>query len=653
MKKNFMEVKKMPNFNKAHEKPWCELSGWAGISDFQVYLFNTGENFQSYEMLGSHKIMVGNQSAFRFAVWAPNANNVKIAGDFNGWNGFGYDLIRIGTSGIWYGVFDNLSDGMLYKYEIDGCDGKTYLKADPFAQEQELRPGTASRLRESKQYKWGDANWLKKRDNAYHAPMNIYEVHLGSWKTHEDGSLYTYDELADELVEYVKDMNYTHIELMPVTEYPFDGSWGYQVTGFFAPTARYGSAEGLKKFVNKCHRYGISVIMDWVPAHFPRDAHGLRMFDGGPVYEYADTRLGEHKDWGTMVFDYSRSEVVSFLMSSAYYWANEFHFDGLRVDAVSSMLYRDYSRNDGEWVANIYGGNGNLEAMAFLRKLNTTMCDKFPGFTMIAEESTAWPNVTQPAKDNGLGFTYKWNMGWMNDTLRYISMDPYFRKDNHSLLTFLMLYAYSEKFILPLSHDEVVHGKRSLVDKMFGTYEDKFEAYKTLLGYYMSVPGKKLMFMGGEIAQFIEWRYDEGLEWHLLDIDKHKKFQNFVKDLNAFYKSNKSFWYNEDSWDGFKWINASDNETSVLSYMRIGKAKTDVTVVAANFTPVDRATYKLGVPSAGDYEVVLSSNDEKYGGTGIGKKTFRAVKEPYSDLPYTIMADIPGNTVLYIRKKKK
>lgn len=643
----------MPNLNKACEKPWCELGGWAGISDFQVYLFNTGENFQSYEMLGSHKIVVGKQSAWRFAVWAPNAKAVKIAGDFNGWSGYEYDLIPIGTSGIWYGVFENLSEGMLYKYEIDGCDGKTYLKADPFAQEQELRPGTASRLRASKPYKWGDANWLKKRDNAYYGPMNIYEVHLGSWKTHDDGTLFTYDEMADELVEYVKDMNYTHIELMPVTEYPFDGSWGYQVTGFFAPTSRYGSAEGLKKFINKCHKYGISVIMDWVPAHFPRDAHGLRMFDGGPVYEYADTRLGEHKDWGTMVFDYSRSEVISFLMSSAYYWANEFHFDGLRVDAVSSMLYRDYSRNDGEWVANIYGGNGNLEAMSFLRKLNSTMCDKFPGFAMIAEESTAWPNVTKPANEDGLGFTYKWNMGWMNDTLRYIGMDPFFRKDNHSLLTFLMLYAYSEKFILPLSHDEVVHGKKSLVDKMFGNYDEKFDGYKTLLGYYMSVPGKKLMFMGGEIAQFIEWRYDEGLEWHLLDVDKHKKFHNFVKDLNAFYKANKSFWYNEDSWNGFKWINASDNETSVLSYMRIGKAKTDVTVVAANFTPVDRETYKLGVPSAGDYEVVLSSNDEKYGGRGTGKKIFHAVKEPYADLPYTIMADIPGNTILYIRKKKK
>ncbi len=641
----------MATYNKALQKPWSDMAEWAGISEFQTYLFNTGENFQSYEMLGPHKITAGGKSAWRLSVWAPNAEAVKVAGDFNGWNGQGYELIRISTSGLWYGVFEDLSDGAMYKYEIDGCDKVRYLRADPYATQQELRPGTASVLSELGAFKWTDSAWIKKRNNAYNAPMNIYEVHPGSWKMHEDGSFYTYSELC-ELADYCAEMSYTHIELMPVTEYPFDGSWGYQVTGFFAPTARYGTPNQLKEFINYCHKKGISVIMDWVPAHFPRDAHGLRMYDGGAAYEYADTRMGEHKDWGTMVFDYSRSEVVSFLMSSAYYWACEYHFDGLRVDAVSSMLYRDYSRNDGEWTANIYGGNENIEAIEFLKKLNYTMCHRFDGFMMIAEESTAWPYVTKPAEDGGLGFTYKWNMGWMNDTLRYTSMDPYFRKDNHSLLTFLMMYAYSEHFILPLSHDEVVHGKHSLVDKMFGSYDDKFSGYKTLLGYYMSMPGKKLMFMGGDIAQFIEWRYDEGLEWHLLELDKHKTFHKYVKELNAFYKTNKSFWQNEDSWDGFKWINASDNECSIVSYMRLGKAKSDVTIVAANFTPVRRATYKLGVPTSGEYEVVFTSDDPSYGGEGVGKTTFRAKKEPYADLPYTIMADIPGNSVMYIRKKK-
>ena len=643
----------MPIYNKALCEPWKALADWAGISEFQVYLFNTGENFQSYEMLGSHKIMVGDKSAWRFAVWAPNAKCVRVTGDFNDWNGEGYELIKIGNTGIWYGVFENLPDGALYKYALSGCDGNTYMKTDPFAVECELRPDTASKLADFKPYKWKDTAWIKKRTDALDKPMNIYEVHPGSWKTHEDGSLFTYKELADSLVDYVKDMNYTHIELMPITEYPFDGSWGYQVTGYFAPTSRYGTADELKYFVDKCHKNGISVIMDWVPAHFPRDAHGLRMFDGGPVYEYADTRLGEHKDWGTMVFDYSKSEVISFLLSSAYYWAAEFHFDGLRVDAVSSMLYRDYSRNDGEWVANKYGGNENLEAIELLKKLNFTMSENFPGFITIAEESTAWPYVTKPVNEGGLGFTYKWNMGWMNDTLRYMSMDSYFRKDNHSLLTFLMVYAFSEKFILPLSHDEVVHGKHSLIDKMFGSYEDKFAAYKTLLGYYMSVPGKKLMFMGGEIAQFIEWRYDEGLEWHLLELDSHKKFHKYVKALNTFYKENKSLWQYEQSWDGFKWINASDNETSVVSYIRMGKAKSDYTIVMANFTPVDRGQYKIGVPSTGEYEVVLSSDDKKYGGSGKGKKVFKAFKEPYADFPYTIMAEIKGNTVIYLRKKKK
>ena len=631
-----------------------EEKTWADISRFQTYLFNSGDNFKSYEMLGAHKVKVNGKTGWRFAVWAPNAVSVRVVGEFNNWDGYDKTLERIETSGVWYGFFTDIKEGMLYKYAIEARDGKTYYRADPYAIKSELRPGTASVVKDISGYKWGDKSWLTKRskENTMHKPMNIYEMHVGSWRIHDDGSFYTYRELADELVPYIKEMGYTHIEMMPVTEYPFDGSWGYQVTGFFSATARYGESEDLKYLVDKCHKNGIGVIMDWVPAHFPRDAHGLRMFDGTPTYEYADPRMGEHKDWGTMVFDYSKSEVISFLTSSAYFWAEEYHMDGIRVDAVSSMLYRDYSRNDGEWVPNIYGGNGNLEAVDFLKKLNKILGTEFPNFMMIAEESTAWPLVTAPPENGGLGFNYKWNMGWMNDTLRYMSMDPYFRKDNHSLLTFVMMYAYSENFILPLSHDEVVHGKHSLIDKMFGSYDDKFNAYKTLLGYYMTMPGKKLLFMGGEFGQFLEWRYDDQLEWNLLDIEKHKKLHQFVKDLNHFYLENKALWEFEDGWDGFRWVNEADNENSVLSYIRRGKRVADNVVVVANFTPVDRPIYKIGVPVAGEYEVVFHSNASKYGGTKrITKKTYKAERMQFSDMMYTIKVAVDGNSVMFIKKK--
>ena len=632
----------------------AEEMTWAGISRFQVYLFNSGENFQSYKMLGSHKIKLDGKSGWRFAVWAPHAKSVRVVGEFNGWNGWDKMLEPIESSGIWYGFFTDIEENMLYKYAIEAQNGEIVYKTDPFAVKCELRPGTASLTKVLDGYKWGDKKWMDTRgDNStLLKPVNIYEMHVGSWKIHEDGSYYTYKELADELVPYIKDMGYTHIEMMPVTEYPFDGSWGYQVTGYFSATTRYGDCHELQYLIDKCHKSGIGVIMDWVPAHFPRDAHGLRMFDGSPTYEYADPRLGEHKDWGTMVFDYEKSEVISFLISSAYFWAKEYHMDGIRVDAVSSMLYRDYSRNDGEWIPNKYGGNGNLEAVDFLRKLNRTMGTEFPNFMMIAEESTAWPMVTAPPDNDGLGFNYKWNMGWMNDTLRYMSMDPYFRKDNHGLLTFVMMYAYSENFILPLSHDEVVHGKHSLIDKMFGSYEDKFHAYRTLLGYYMTMPGKKLLFMGGEFGQFLEWRYDDQLEWNLLDMENHKKLHAFVKDLNHFYLDNKALWENETSWDGFRWVNEADNENSVLSYIRRGKNVNDNVIVVANFTPVSRPIYKIGVPVAGSYEVVLHSNASKYGGTRrVAKKTYKAANEPYSDMAYTIEVEVDGNSFMMLRKK--
>ena len=632
-----------------------EEKTWANISRFQTYLFNSGDNFKSYEMLGSHKVKIDGVDGWRFAVWAPKAVSVRVVGDFNDWNGYDKMLERIETSGVWYGFFTDIEEGMLYKYAIEAEDGETYYKADPYAVKSELRPGTASVTKDiSNNYKWGDKAWISARgkNSTLTEPMNIYEIHIGSWKIHDDGSFYTYRELADELVPYVKKMGYTHIELMPITEYPFDGSWGYQVTGFFSATTRYGESEDLKYLIDKCHKNHIGIIMDWVPAHFPRDAHGLRMFDGTPVYEYADPRLGEHKDWGTMVFDYSKSEVVSFLISSAYFWAEQYHIDGIRVDAVSSMLYRDYSRNDGEWVPNEYGGNGNLEAVDFLKKLNKIMGTEFPNFMMVAEESTAWPLVTAPPENDGLGFNYKWNMGWMNDTLRYMGMDPYFRKDYHSLLTFMMMYAYSENYILPLSHDEVVHGKGSMLNKMFGEYDEKFAAYRTLLGYYMTMPGKKMLFMGGEFGQMLEWRYDDQLEWNVLEIDKHKRLHQYVKDLNHFYMENKALWELDTSWDGFRWVNEADSENSVLSYIRRGRHAADNVVVVANFTPVERPIYKIGVPLAGEYEVVFHSSAVKYGGNKrITKKVYKTKNMQFSDMMYTIEVAIDGNSVMFLKKK--
>ena len=632
-----------------------EEKTWANISRFQTYLFNSGDNFKSYEMLGSHKVKIDGVDGWRFAVWAPKAVSVRVVGDFNDWNGYDKMLERIETSGVWYGFFTDIEEGMLYKYAIEAENGETYYKADPYAVKSELRPGTASVTKDiSNNYKWGDKAWISARgkNSTLTEPMNIYEIHIGSWKIHDDGSFYTYRELADELVPYVKKMGYTHIEIMPITEYPFDGSWGYQVTGFFSATTRYGESEDLKYLIDKCHKNQIGIIMDWVPAHFPRDAHGLRMFDGTPVYEYADPRLGEHKDWGTMVFDYSKSEVISFLISSAYFWAEQYHIDGIRVDAVSSMLYRDYSRNDGEWVPNEYGGNGNLEAVDFLKKLNKIMGTEFPNFMMVAEESTAWPLVTAPPENDGLGFNYKWNMGWMNDTLRYMGMDPYFRKDNHSLLTFMMMYAYSENYILPLSHDEVVHGKGSMLNKMFGEYDEKFAAYRTLLGYYMTMPGKKMLFMGGEFGQMLEWRYDDQLEWNVLEIDKHKRLHQYVKDLNHFYMENKALWELDTSWDGFRWVNEADSENSVLSYIRRGRHAADNVVVVANFTPVERPIYKIGVPLAGEYEVVFHSSAVKYGGNKrITKKVYKTKNMQFSDMMYTIEVAIDGNSVMFLKKK--
>lgn len=632
---------------------------WAGISDFQLYIFNEGTNFKSYHMLGAHfietEIEGKKQKGWRFAVWAPNAAAVSLAGDFNDWEAGSRPLEKIGTTGVWYGFFTDIEEGMLYKYAVEDKTGKIVMKADPYARFAELRPSTASVVKGRSAYCWQDKQWISKRGKTppYDKPVLIYEMHAGSWRLHEDGSFYTYRELADELIPYVKELGYTHIELMPLMEYPYDGSWGYQVTGYFAATSRYGTCEDLKYFIDTAHKMNVGVIMDWVPAHFPRDAHGLAKFDGTCTYEYADPRMGEHKDWGTLVFDYSKNEVVSFLLSSAYFWVEEYHVDGLRVDAVSSMLYRDYSRKDGEWTANIHGGNENLEAIAFLQNLNKVMFSDFPNIFMIAEESTAWGLVTGPVHEGGLGFNYKWNMGWMNDTLRYMSMDPFFRKPNHNLLTFLMFYAYSENFILPLSHDEVVHGKLSLLDKMYGDYDEKFDSYRALMGYYLSLPGKKLLFMGGEFGQFTEWKFDGQLDWNLLENEKHQKLMEYIRDINHFYLENKPFWQIDGSWDGFTWINDKDCDNSVLSYMRNGKAKGDHVIVVANFTPVRRMKYVVGVPAGGEYEVVLNSDAIRYGGgTRMVKRTYKAKKKQFMEMPYVIEIDLPGLAVIYLKKKK-
>ena len=625
---------------------------WDGISEFQLYLFNEGTNFRSYEMLGTHKTKKG----WRFAVWAPNAERVCLVGSFNGWELTDMPLERIGTTGVWYGTFDGICEGDLYKYAIFGEDGKAELKIDPFAFRSELRPGTASVVGDTGDFLWNDGEWLKKRrkKTPYERPMLIYELHPGSWRRHKNGEFLSYRELAEELIPYVKEMGYTHIELMPITEYPFDGSWGYQVTGYFSATSRYGSPADLKYFVNECHNNGIAVITDWVPAHFPKDAHGLFRFDGTPLYEYRDPRIGEHKDWGTAVFDYSRYEVKSFLMSSAHFWVNEFHMDGLRVDAVSSMIYRDYSRGDGEWIPNIYGGNQNLEAVEFLKDLNKMMFSEFPGILMIAEESTAWPMVTAPVENGGLGFNYKWNMGWMNDTLRYMSMDPYFRKYNHNLLTFLMFYAYSENFILPLSHDEVVHGKASLLNKMFGNYDEKFASLRTLIAYFLALPGKKLLFMGADLGEFIEWRYDEELEWHLLEYEKHRKLNLYLKTVNHYYVENRAFWFNDRDWNGFSWIRDNDNENSVIAFMRTGARKSEFVIVVCNFTPVTRKKYLIGVPSKGEYVVQIDSSWESFGGGRKKRRVkYKAEKQKNSEYPYSIEVDIEGLSALYIVKEKE
>ena len=615
-----------------------------------VYLFHNGTNYKAYKFFGNHKI---NKDKFAFRVWAPNATAVSVVGDFNSWDN-NANKCKLVAPGIWEATVKGVNIYDCYKYAVTSPTGVVHLKADPYAVHQETRPGTGSKVYELHNYSWGDEAWQKKKENQniLAQPINIYEVHFGSWKRHDDGNFLTYREMAEQLVPYVKDMGYTHIEMLPIMEYPYDGSWGYQVTGYFAATSRYGLPEDLMYFVDCCHKAGIGVILDWVPAHFPKDAFGLYEFDGTCCYEYSDMKKGEHKEWGTRVFDYSKNEVKSFLISSAEYWIDEFHFDGIRVDAVASMLYLDYCRKDGEWTPNKNGGRENLEAVEFFKQLNSTILSNHPGSMMIAEESTAWPMITMPPDKGGLGFNFKWNMGWMNDMLRYTSMDPLFRKGNHNCITFSFFYAFSENFILPNSHDEVVHGKASLLNKMPGEYEMKFDGMRLFLAYMMAHPGKKLLFMGSEFGQFIEWNYKQGLDWLLLDYDQHRQLQGFTRELNNFYSEHSELWEIDYSWEGFQWISSEDNCNSVIAFRRIN-SKGEEIIAVFNWTPNNFSSYKIGVPEKGTYKVLLDTSLAKYGGDKSRKdNAYKTKAQPIHGYEQNIDLKLHGLSALFLQKVK-
>jgi len=618
-------------------------------NDFPLYVFHQGKNYKAQEFLGAHKV---EENKYVFRVWAPNAVSVAVSGTFNGWDDNASPMYRLNDAGVWEAYVENVKMYDAYKFVIVAQNGMRLYKADPYATHAETRPATASKIFESS-YKWRDGAWLKKRKatSVYKSPINIYEVHLGSWRKYGDGNNLSYRDLAKELVEYVKDMGYTHIEMMPVAEHPFDGSWGYQVTGYFAVTSRFGTPDDFKYLVDECHRAGIGVIVDWVPAHFPKDAHGLADFDGSPCYEYADVRKGEHLGWGTKVFDYGRNEVRSFLISNACFWFDEYHIDGLRVDAVASMLYLDYGRDDGQWIANENGGNENLEAVAFMRELNETVFREHGDVMMLAEESTSWPMVSKPVFMGGLGYNFKWNMGWMNDILRYFSLDGIYKKFNHDLITFSFFYAFSENFVLPISHDEVVHGKGSLINKIPGSYNAKFAGVRAFLGYMYAHPGKKLLFMGSEFGQFIEWDYKKGLDWLLLDYEMHVLLKDYAKALNKFYKKNSPMWEIDYSWEGFDWLVSDDNENSVIAFTRTDE-KGDMLVAVCNFTPVHRKSYKIGVPKNDAYEIVFNSDAAKFGGSGERiKKTYKTQKGEMHGKAQFIDLNLPPMTTLYLKPK--
>ena len=618
--------------------------------------FLHGESAHAYEFLGSHFVNWDNRDGVVFRVWAPNALSVSIVGDFNNWDSNANFMYKISDSGVWELFIEGVQEFTCYKYCVETPWSERVLKTDPYAFHCETRPDNASRVYEIDGYEWHDESWLNFKKEHPHKtqPINVYEINAGSWRKYEDGNVFSYRKLADELIPYVKNMGYTHIEFMPLTEFPFDGSWGYQVTGYFAATSRYGEPKDLMYLIDRCHQEGIGVILDWVPAHFPKDAHGLARFDGTGCYEYEDYRIGEHKEWGTYIFNYSRFEVTSFLISSAMFWLDMYHVDGIRVDAVASMLYLDYNRKDGEWIANCYGGRENLVAVDFLQKLNSVVHMYHPEAMMIAEESTAWPNVTRyPIQDMGLGFDYKWNMGWMNDMLSYISLDPLWRNYHHDTLTFSMVYAFSENFMLPISHDEVVYGKGSLINKMPGDYDMKFAGVRGFITYMMAHPGKKLMFMGSEIGQFDEWNAEKQIEWNLLDYEKHRQLNHFLAEANKFYRDVPAMHENDYDWNGFQWIALDDYQHSVIAFRRIAYDGSEI-ICVCNFQPVTREKYRVGVPVYGIYEEVFNSESEEFGGCGIvnsGDIKTKKVKDHEFD--YSIEITLPPLGVTYYKLKKE
>ena len=625
----------------------------SNFTEMDCYLFGQATHYEIYRKMGAHAMTVNGEEGVCFDVWAPHADSVYVIGDFNNWNEGANRMERVKpeTMGVFECFIPGVKVGNMYKFMIKTRDGRRLYKADPYANYAQLRPDTASVVTDISNFKWSDRAWMDNRqkltqETVYEQPMAIYEVHPGSWMRHpdrEDEGFYTYRELAKSLIPYVKDMGYTHIELMGIAEYPYDGSWGYQVTGYYAPTSRYGTPEDFAYLVNECHRNKIGVILDWVPAHFPRDAHGLADFDGTPTYEYGDPRKGEHPDWGTKIFDYGKNEVKNFLIVSALMWIENYHVDGLRVDAVASMLYLDYGKQDGQWVANKYGGNQNLEAIEFFKHINTLILGRNPGALMIAEESTAWPKVTGDAQEDGLNFSYKWNMGWMHDFLDYMKLDPLFRKDNHNKMTFAMSYNGSEKYILVLSHDEVVHLKCSMLNKMPGLEGDKFKNLMAGYAFMMGHSGKKLLFMGQEFAQKREWSEERELDWFLLSDPNHKKIQDWVKALLHMYRSNRCLYELDNSWEGFEWIDANDNERSIFSFMRKSKDGKNNLLFVINFTPVARDDYRVGVPRRKTYKLILNSEDPKFGGTDTNRPdSYKPEKVESDGRKYSIAYPLPA-----------
>ena len=625
----------------------------SNFTEMDCYLFGQATHYDIYRKMGAHVMTVNGESGVCFDVWAPHADRVYVIGEFNGWNENSHEMHRVepDTMGVYELFVPGVKLGCMYKYLIIAKDGRHLYKADPYANYAQLRPETASIVTDISHFKWTDTTWMKHRatltkQTIYEQPMAIYEVHPGSWMRHlgrDDDGFYSYRDLAKSLISYVKEMGYTHIELMGISEYPFDGSWGYQVTGYYAPTSRYGTPEDFAYLVNECHKNKIGVILDWVPAHFPKDAHGLVEFDGTATYEYADARKGEHPDWGTKIFDYSKNEVKNFLIGSALMWVENYHVDGLRVDAVASMLYLDYGKEDGQWVPNIYGGNKNLEAIEFFKHINTLILGRNPGVVMIAEESTAWPKVTGPVEEDGLNFSYKWNMGWMHDFLDYMKLDPYFRKDNHNKMTFAMSYNESEKYILVLSHDEVVHLKCSMLNKMPGLEGDKFKNLMAGYAFMMGHSGKKLLFMGQEFAQVQEWSEARELDWYLLEDPNHKKVQDWVKALLHLYTSNPCMYEQDTTWAGFEWINADDRDRSIFSFVRKSKDGKNNLLFVINFTPVAREDYRVGVPKNKTYKLVLNSEDPKFNGTDKNRKeSYKAVKKECDGRDYSIAYPLPA-----------